>query len=221
MQNILIIGISGSLGSAFANGLKTIGNYHIFGTTSQPSNISENVFHLDFQNDKTIHSFPDIIFNHVIIASGYEPSSNLAESTAEHIDKMFRIHAIGPLLFLKKIAKQFAVDSSITFVSSPAAWQGSYDPSYAAVKGAVNSLVRTLAKDFAPKTRVNALSPSLIEDSTVFNKMTKDFKQKHIDKTLNRRLLSVTECVEAIKFIFSSKHYTGQILHLNGGMIYG
>jgi hypothetical protein len=51
--------------------------------------------------------------------------------------------------------------------------------------------------------------------------MTPDFKQRHIDRTLNKRLLTLAECVDGIDFILKSKHYTGQILHLNGGMIYG
>jgi 3-oxoacyl-[acyl-carrier protein] reductase len=221
MQNILIVGTNGSLGNALFHELSKQADYKIFGTTTKSIHQKDTIFHLDFMNDETINSFPKLKLHHVIIAAGYEPSSNLMETNSEHIDKMFRIHVTKPMLFIQQITHQLEDESSITFISSPAAWQGSYDPAYAAAKGAVNSLMRTLAKDLAPKTRVNAFSPSLIESSTVFNGMTDDFKQRHIDKTLNKRLLTLTECVDAMKFILSSKHYTGQILHLNGGMIYG
>jgi 3-oxoacyl-[acyl-carrier protein] reductase len=220
MANILIIGIGGSLGEVFFKGLVEEGNV-LYGTSTKRESIANNVFYLDLTNTNSIQSFPNIELDHVIISAGYEPSASLSESTEAHIEKMFRIHVTGPILFLKKIQSQLSNNSSITFISSPAAWQGSYDPSYAAVKGAVNALVRTLAKDMAPHTRVNALSPSLIENSTVFNGMTHDFKQRHIDRTLNKRLLSLDECLQGIKFIIASPHYTGQILHLNGGMIYG
>ena len=221
MENILIIGSGGSLGNAFYTEFNKLSAYRVFGTTTKIDKINDHIFHLDFMKDETIYSFPKEPFHHIIIAAGYEPSANLIETSDEHIDKMFRIHVSKPLLFLQQILNQLMEHSSITFISSPAAWQGSYDPAYAAVKGAINSLVRTLAKDLSPKTRVNALSPSLIEDSTVFKGMTNDFKQRHIDRTLNKRLLTLPECVEAMKFIIGSEHYTGQILHLNGGMIYG
>ena len=51
--------------------------------------------------------------------------------------------------------------------------------------------------------------------------MTEDFKNKHISNTLNKRLITMDECIDGINFILKSKHYTGQILHLNGGMVYG
>jgi 3-oxoacyl-[acyl-carrier protein] reductase len=221
MKSILVVGISGSLGKTFYDGFKSLKQYEVYGTSTKKENINEKVFHLDILDANSIELFPSKQFDHVIIAAGYEPSSNLQDSNEQHIEKMFRIHAIGPMLFIKRIQAQLSDQSSITLISSPAAWQGSYDPSYAAVKGAVNAMVRTLAKDLAPKTRVNALSPSLIQDSTVFNGMTDDFKQRHVNRTLNKRLLTLPECFDAIQFIIEAKHYTGQILHLNGGMIYG
>ena len=219
-KNIVIVGIGGSLGSALEkhfDSQKAI----IYGTSSKKNVSSENLFYLDFMDNSSIDSFPDFPIDHLIICAGYEPKYNLAQTNQEHIEKMFRIHVIGPMLLLKKVQNNFTADSSVTFISSVAAYQGSYDPSYSAVKGAINSLIRTFAKDFAPCTRVNGLAPSLIDDSTVFFGMTEDFKQNHLERTLNKRFLSQEECCEAIDFIIKAKHYTGQVLHLNGGTIYG
>lgn len=220
-ENILIVGIGGSLGGSLYAYYQQQSQYNVWGTTTQAQHAHEQVVQVDFTNISSIEQIPDIPIHHVIITSGYEPQSNLSEMTHAHVQKMFDVHVIGPMMCLKKIQPQLCAASSVTLISSPAAWQGSYDPAYAAVKGAVNALVRTLAKDMAPNTRVNAFSPSVIESSTVFNRMTDDFKQRHIDRTLNKRLLTLDECVQAIDFIIKSPHYTGQILHLNGGMIYG
>ena len=220
-ETILIVGINGSLGKEIEKYYKTHDSYEVFGTTSNNKKVTKNVFLLDFLNTKTIKNFKNLSINHLIVASGYEPKYNLKEINKEHLNKMFDIHVAGPILLLQKIQNNFKKNSSITFISSPAAQQGSYDPSYSAVKGATNSLVRTLAKDLAPNIRVNAFSPSLIKDSTVYNGMSNDFKEKHKNNTLNKRLLLLDECVNAIDFIIKNKHFTGQILHLNGGMIYG
>lgn len=220
-KNIFIVGIGGSLGSAIHACYQKRDEFNVFGSTTKSSTISENIVHLDLMDPLSIDSMPSVELDHLIITSGYEPQYNIQEMTEMHLNKMFGIHVIGPMLLVKKISGLLREHSSITFISSPAAWQGSYDPAYAAVKGAVNSLVRTLARDLAPRTRVNALSPSLIEFSTVYTGMTDDFKQRHIDKTLNKRILTLEECVAGVDFILKTEHFTGQILHLNGGMIHG
>lgn len=220
-KNIFIVGIGGSLGSAIAAFYQNQDDFMVYGSTTKKENVSDSTFHLDLMDESSLEALPDIEIDHLIITSGYEPKYNLNDMSSAHLQKMFGVHVIGPILLVQKVEPLLRKDSSITLISSPAAWQGSYDPTYAAVKGAVNSLVRTLTKDLAPKTRVNALSPSLIENSTVFNGMTPDFKEKHINKALNKRLLTLDECVDGIDFILKNKHFTGQILHLNGGMIYG
>lgn len=220
-SKILIIGINGSLGKELKNYYESKDDIEVYGTTSKPEYVSKRIFLLDFLNIETIKKIKNISINHVIIASGYEPKYNLIETNLEHLNKMFNIHVIGPMMLIQHLLFMLKKNSTITFLSSPAAFQGSYDPSYSAVKGATNSLVRSLAKDLAPNTRVNGLSPSLIKDSTVYKRMTFDFKKKHINNTLNKRLLTVEECVESINFIIKNEHFTGQILHLNGGMIYG
>lgn len=220
-KNIFIVGIGGSLGRAIHSFYQNSDELDVFGSTTKASISEENIVYLDLMCPASIDSMPLIELDHLIITSGYEPQHNIHEMTDTHLNKMFGIHVIGPMLLVKKIVGSLRERSSITFISSPAAWQGSYDPAYAAVKGAVNSLVRTLAKDLAPRTRVNAISPSLIQFSTVYTGMTDDFRQRHIDKTLNKRLLTLEECVAGIDFILKNDHFTGQTLHLNGGMIYG
>tara|TARA_Y100000310_G_scaffold322082_1_gene380641 strand:+ start:33 stop:707 length:675 start_codon:yes stop_codon:yes gene_type:complete len=220
-KNIFIVGIGGSVGKAIYNFYKNDNNFSVFGSSTKKDNLENNIFYLDFCNTETIDKLPDLKIDHLIITSGYEPKYNIKETTNIHLEKMFKIHILGPMMLIQKMLNMLSNESSITFLGSPAAWQGSYDPAYAAVKGATNSLIRTLSKDLAPNTRVNALSPSLIKNSTVFNSMTEDFKNKHISNTLNKRLITMGECIDGINFILKSKHYTGQILHLNGGMVYG
>ncbi len=221
MKKLLIIGINGTVGKAVAE-LATKKDYEVFGTSSRKEKSSDKIFYLDFLNQKSVEDFDlKFEFDDVLITAGKEPQFNLYESSPNHIQDMFAIHVIGPILWIKKSAKKIKTGGSITFISSPAAYKGSYDPSYAAVKGAINSLVRTLAKDLAPEIRVNSFAPGLIENSPVFERMTPDFREKHLNATLTKRNTSAEDCAKSILFLMESPQITGQILHVNGGMIYG
>ena len=220
-KTLLIVGIGGTIGKSLLDFYDENKNFTVYGTSTKKDNLKENIFHLDFLKSETIHNLPEFKIDHLIIASGYKPKFNLDQMTESHLKKMFDIHLTGPMLLIKKIKEQLSNNSSVTLISSPAAWQGSYDPAYSAVKGGTNSFIRTMAKDLAPTTRVNAVSPSLIEGSTVFRGMSEDFKKIHLEKTLNKKMLTVDQCVHAIDFILNHQHFTGQILHINGGMIYG
>lgn len=219
IKSILIIGAGGSIGSITFDTLKKEG-YDCLATSSKAK--SSAIF-LDFMNRESIESAAQLLpaLDGIVFSSGYEPQKNLLDMTPEHLQKMFNIHVIGPIYFIKAIRKKMKKDSSIIFISSVAAYKGSYDPTYATVKGALNSLTRTLAKELSPTTRVNAIAPSLIEGSPVHKRMTPDFEEKHLNATLNKRLLQPKECAETILFLLRNKHITGQIIHLNGGQYFG
>lgn len=221
-KNILVVGIYGTLGRALLNFYSENELVTVYGTTSRREAVSDTIVYLDLESNESINSFkPLTTFDHVIVASGYEPQFNLQNTNAHHILKMFAIHVIGPMLFLKNVYAYLQKGGSIVFISSPAAYKGSYDPAYATVKGAVNSLIKTLAKDFAGHLRVNALAPSLIVDSPVFERMTPDFREKHLRNTLTGMHTTAFQCAESINFILFNDQLTGQIIHLNGGMIFG
>ncbi|HET8796092.1 MAG TPA: SDR family NAD(P)-dependent oxidoreductase [Thermoanaerobaculia bacterium] len=110
---------------------------------------------------------------------------------------------------------------SIVCVSSLAAARGSSGlSSYAASKGAVNALVRSLAVELAGKgIRVNAVAPGLIE-----TELLADLPQRagrtpgeHIPMA---RLGRAEEVARAVRFLASddASYITGQILAVDGGL---
>jgi 3-oxoacyl-[acyl-carrier protein] reductase len=219
LKKILIIGARGSIGSAALDSLTNIG----FKCITTSSNPNKNPNYLDLTNRESIAELTKELPNldGIIFSGGYEPQLNLKDMTPEHLEKMFGIHVLGPIYFIQAVQDKLNDGASIIFVSSVAAYKGSYDPTYATVKGAINSLTRTLAKELSPKIRVNAIAPSLVEGSPVFKRMTSDFKEKHLNATLNKRLLQPEECAETILFLLRNQHITGQIIHLNGGQYFG
>jgi 3-oxoacyl-[acyl-carrier protein] reductase len=217
----IVVGASGFIGQSIFKELKKFG-YNVIGTSTKGA-ANENLLSLDLNDRSSIAKFAEGFekIDNLIVAAGREPQSSLIELEEDHFDKMIAIHYAGPLWLVKQLQAKFNSEASIVFCSSVAAYKGSYDPTYASLKGAVNSLVRTLARELAPKVRVNAIAPGLVKDSPVYNRMTQDFKERHINASLTKTLLTEKELTDMFITLISQKNLNGQIIHLNGGQYFG
>ncbi|GAA4373106.1 SDR family oxidoreductase [Actinomadura verrucosospora] len=217
-RRALVIGGLGAIGGAVARRLGGAGWECLVASRSPRADIG-----LDIEDEASVVAAAAACppLDALVVATNLEPSASLAELTGRHATAMFATHVTGPLLFIRSARHLLAKGSSIVFLSSPAAYRGSYDPCYAAAKGATIALVRTLAKELAPDVRVNALSPSIVEDSPVARRMTPDFRARHREASLLERTLSMDECADAVVFLVSHPHVTGATLHLNGGEFLG
>jgi 3-oxoacyl-[acyl-carrier protein] reductase len=219
-KNIFVAGITGTLGSAVKNLFESKG-YNCYGSSSKES--GKKFFKIDFENINVDEiqkiKIPDL--DALVVTSGYEPQMNLRDMTEAHFDKMMNIHLKGPIVLIKYLRNKLKNNSCAILVSSIAAYKGSYDPSYATVKGGIISLTRSLARELAPDIRVNAIAPGLIDGSPVHKRMTDDFKEKHLNASLTKKMITAEECADAISFLVSEENITGQILHINGGQFFG
>lgn len=110
---------------------------------------------------------------------------------------------------------------SIVNVSSISALAGVAGQSnYAATKGAILAMTRSLAAELGPKgVRVNAVVPGFIEtDMTA--KMPRDILREQKQRTLERRLGRPEEIARAIAFLASdwASYIMGQALVVDGGL---
>jgi NAD(P)-dependent dehydrogenase (short-subunit alcohol dehydrogenase family) len=96
--------------------------------------------------------------------AGFGRFQPLDQVTAEEFDAQFSVNVRGPLLQAKALAPLMAEGGSLLLNTSVARVKGMPAMSiYAATKGAVRTLVRVLARELAPRVRVNAVSPGPIE----------------------------------------------------------
>lgn len=90
---------------------------------------------------------------------------------------------------------------------------------YAAAKGAVQVMTRTLARELAPQVRVNAIMPGVIETRhhEVFS--SPERMQQYRQETPLGRNGSAEEVADAILFLAGddSRFMTGALLDINGG----
>ena len=222
MKTYLVIGATGGIGSKTAELLKK-NDYQVIKSSSK-KNTDENFMHIDLTDEASIFKLNEYNqpLDGIIFAAGYEPKQSLKEMTMEHQNKMIQIHVTGPLNTIKTLLKNITENASIIFISSIAAYKGSYDPMYATVKGATISMCKTLAVELSKnKIRVNCIAPGLVEDSVVYKGMTPDFREKHINNTLDKKLATADDCANTIHFLLTQEHITGQVIHINGGQYFG
>jgi 3-oxoacyl-[acyl-carrier protein] reductase len=93
---------------------------------------------------------------------------------------------------------------------------------YAAAKGGLISLTKSMAKELAPHgVRVNALSPGVID--TPFHEVfsTPEMMQNFVKAIPLGRVGTAMECATAIAFLASdaAKYVVGETLEVNGGQL--
>jgi len=99
----------------------------------------------------------------------------------EHFLEEFDVNALGAVQTLQSNAKllQNADAASVVLFSTVAVQTGMpYHTSIAMAKGAVEGLTRSLAAEWAPKVRVNAIAPSLTDTSLAEPMLSNDAKRE-------------------------------------------
>jgi 3-oxoacyl-[acyl-carrier protein] reductase len=109
---------------------------------------------------------------------------------------------------------------AVVNIASMAGHRGSYQHAhYAAAKGAVLSFTRSLALELAPRVRVNAVSPGLI-DTPMVVPLLEARGPLLLDQTPLKRLGTPDEVARVIAFLCSdwASFITGETVHINGGL---
>ncbi|MFM8733733.1 MAG: SDR family NAD(P)-dependent oxidoreductase [Pirellulales bacterium] len=112
--------------------------------------------------------------------------------------------------------------ASVVLFSTVAVGQGMpMHASVAAVKGAVEGLVRSLAAEWAPKVRVNAIAPALTDTPLAERLLSSPEKREAMAARYPlRRIGSPDDVAAAARFLLSAESdwMTGQVLGVDGGM---
>ncbi len=112
--------------------------------------------------------------------------------------------------------------ASVVLFSTVAVQQGMpMHASIAAAKGAVEGLVRSLAAEWAPKIRVNAIAPALTDTPLASRLLsTPEKREAMASRYPLKRIGTASELAATAKFLLSpeSGWVTGQVLAVDGGM---
>lgn len=140
------------------------------------------------------------------------------------MEKMFSVNVVALIHMVQgalKLMKRNPDGGTIINISSIVGLRGNTGQSvYGATKGAVASLTKSWAKEFAAQNiRVNAVAPGSI-DTNMFYEMSDEKIRESIQAIGLKRLGQPDEVAKVILFLASgmSSYITGEIIGVDGGL---
>jgi 3-oxoacyl-[acyl-carrier protein] reductase len=89
---------------------------------------------------------------------------------------------------------------------------------YGAAKAAIDAFTRGAANELAPRVRVNAVAPGII-DTRFHERVTPAAKMKQfLEATPLKRLGAVDDVARTVEFLIESEFITGETIDCNGGL---
>lgn len=126
-------------------------------------------------------------------------------------------------LLARAAARAVRDGGRLVFVSSTAGQRGeAFHADYAAAKGAMISLVKSLCVELAPRdVTVNAVAPGWVDTEAVAPVMGGGYREQVSRAIPLGRMASADDIAGPILFLCSplARHVTGEILNVNGGSV--
>jgi 3-oxoacyl-[acyl-carrier protein] reductase len=168
----------------------------------------------------------DVLVNNAGLARWVHADSPLAE--AEQLwDEVMTANLKGAFLASLAAIRHLARPGGrIINMSSVTAFLGGHGGSiaYATSKAGLNGLTYALVRELSPAgITVNAVAPGFIEDTDFNADFPPAARQQVLQETPLGRTGSVADIVAAVRYLASpaASFVTGEILHVNGGRIFG
>lgn len=169
---------------------------------------------------KSKHATIDILINN----AGMILRNPAAEHSDEYWDKVLSINLDAQFILAREFGKNMIERGSgkIIFTASLLSFQGGINvPSYAASKGAIGSLVKALANEWASKgVNVNAIAPGYIStDNTAALRADADRSKSILDRIPAGRWGEPADFKGPVVFLASEAgaYVNGTILVVDGG----
>ena len=159
----------------------------------------------------------------LVPSSGIYLAQPFVGMTDEQWHQTISINLDGVFYICQHASSYLRPNSSIVNLSSLAAHRGAlYNAHYSASKGALISLTKSLARELGPATRVNIVSPGVI-DTPMAQDLIARRGVESIEQTPLKRFGQPSEVASVIAFLCSDAagFITGENIHINGGLHMG
>lgn len=151
------------------------------------------------------------------------PTGPLAQFSPDDFRKLVEVNIVGAFNVLSAAARHveeggniIALTTSMVRIAVPGGGP------YTATKAAVESLVRSMSKELAPRrVRVNAVAPGPIDTDLFHAGKTDEAKARSAAMSPFNRIGTPDEVAEVVSFLASDKAswVHGQVVQPNGGMV--
>ncbi|MFM0161214.1 SDR family NAD(P)-dependent oxidoreductase [Paraburkholderia sediminicola] len=156
----------------------------------------------------------------LVPSAGLYQDQPVGEMTDAQWRQTLSVNLDGVFYLVRRAIPALRENSAIVNLTSVAAHRGAYSNAhYSASKGGLLSFTRSLARELGPRTRVNAVSPGIIETPMTAGLILKRGADS-VEQTPLKRLGHPREIATAIGFLCSdaASFVTGEVLHVNGGL---
>jgi len=157
---------------------------------------------------------PDIVVHNAALMEGRV----FSKTSAACLDKLWKVNVRAAFVLSQQLAAPMCQKGGgnivhiLDIAGIRQTWNGY--AAYAMTKAALAQLCRSLAKELAPKLRVNALAPGLVLPSEATSARA---EAKLVSKIPMKEKVSLKSLAEAMFFVLSNPSVTGQILVVDGG----
>ena len=224
MKTYLIIGGSSGIGKATAELLVEQGHRVIATYNSKPIQAaSENItaHHLDVLDDNLNLDFITDNLDGIAYCPGAIDLKPFRAIKPQKFIDDFNLQVLGFIKVVQGLLKKLNPGASIVGFSTVAVQTGfNYHSLVGSSKGAIEGLVTSLAAEFAPKFRVNAIAPSLVNTPMAGTLLNSEEKIKaNGERHPLKRIGTPEDIAKMTSFLLSddSSWITGQVLHVDGG----
>ena len=163
----------------------------------------------------------------LVVNHGVWPADDVpvAEMSDEQWESTRRANLDAVIYVCRAAIPNIPEGGTIVLVSSTAGQRGeAFHADYAATKGAVIALTKSLAVELAPKLTVNCVAPGWVDTEMAAKPFERDTGngKRAIERTIPLgRVATAEDIAGPIVFLCSplARHITGEILNVNGGSV--
>lgn len=166
-------------------------------------------------------------------ASAYEADEGLvsadggdgAHAKRAQAERLMRINALGPMLLSAALAPRLIESTlpgggaivalaDIHAMGRPRKGHCAYQMS----KAALVEMVRSLARDLAPRVRVNGVAPGVVAWPEAGEEAERAFQERYVARVPLARAGRPEDAAEAVRWLaMEARYITGQIVRVDGG----
>ena len=224
-RNAIVTGSESGIGAAIADLLRAEG-WSVMGVDLSPT--ADHV--ADVSDPGAVRAAVGRILEDVggvdalVSAAGHYDITPVSEISAEALHRMLRVHLGGLRNTARAVLPSMVARGGgaiVAVTSELAIGGGDGDAHYAAAKGAVIGLVRSLAAEYADRgVRINAVAPGPT-DTPLLAADSPWRAEDYLATLPNRRLTRPDEIARVVEFLVSADaaFCTGEVISPNGGAV--